>query len=87
MIVGSSSGVTFDLFAEAGCGGKMIHDILCGWGAADISEADEEEFHGELGVGRVIYVAQSWIDRVQKKQPVMAESRYHVFLLTIEKFD
>lgn len=45
MIVGSSSGVTFNFSAEARFGGEMIHDVLGGWGATDISEADKEEFH------------------------------------------
>jgi hypothetical protein len=45
MIVGSTSRITFDLFAETGLGGEVIHDIFGSRRAADVSEADEEEFH------------------------------------------
>ena len=60
MIVASSSRITFDLFAKARLGGEVVHNIFCGGGAADISEADEEEFHGKLGVGSWELGVGSW---------------------------
>ena len=45
MIVGSSSGVTLDLTADASFSREMIHDVFGGGGATDVSETDKEEFH------------------------------------------
>lgn len=77
MIVGSSSGVTLDLTADASFSGEMIHNVFSCGGATDVSETDEEEFHitqrarstGEnaerLLVGVLGRVLSEFVDRSQ----------------------
>ena len=43
MVADGSGGVDFDAFVESCCGDDFSKDDFCGWRAADVAHADEED--------------------------------------------